>query len=615
MVKSRTTPSLAHQTKPPRDFDSSDAVRSAAPLPHARQVTFDIPLKLELGGELPEVSVTYETYGELSEAGDNAVLICHAISGDSHVARHDDADLAGWWDVVVGPGRFIDTKRYFVVCSNVLGGCRGTTGPNSIDPLTGQPYASDFPTITTADTVEVQRRLIDHLGIGKLVTVIGGSMGGHQAITWAIRHPDRVRGCVAVATSPRLTTQALAFDVVARNAIMHDPHYHGGRYYGDQGPAVGLALARMLGHITYLSPESMTAKFDPSRLRPRAVPTAFEKKFSVGAYLAYQGDRFVERFDANSYVTLSMVMDLFDVGDTPTTLQAALAPSQCRWLVVSFSSDWLFPPEQGRQMADALLALDKPVSYCEVTSASGHDAFLLADSVDTYGGLVRGFLDNLSGPPLGGERHEASAPQPSSGAFFQGDRVDLRILVDEIPSGSSVLDLGCGSGQLMAELIAKGHGRVVGLEVDERAVLECVSRGLNVINADLNRGLTSFRDQQFDVVVLSQALQCITDTKGILHEVTRVGKLGIVSFPNFAYRKLRQMYYEQGRSPTVPGLYGYEWYDTPNRRFASIIDVRELCRAIGIRVLREICLNSESGEEVHDDPNLNADIAMFFLSA
>jgi len=193
--------------------------------------------------------------------------------------------------------------------------------------------------------------------------------------------------------------------------------------------------------------------------------------------------------------------------------------------------------------------------------------------------------------------------------------VDLRILLDEISPGSSVLDLGCGSGQLMAELVARGHGRVVGLEVDERAVLECVSRGLNVINADLNHGLTGFRDKQFDVVVLSQALQCITDTKGILREITRVGALGIVSFPNFAYRKLRQMYYEQGRSPMVPGHYGYEWYDTPNRRSASIIDVRELCEAIGIRVLREICLNSESGEAVHDDPNLNADIAMFFLSA
>jgi len=614
-VKSQGKQPLARQAQPSREFESSDAVRSGAPLTHASQVTFEHPLKLELGGDLPKVAVTYETYGELNAAKDNAVLICHAISGDSHVARHNDADVPGWWDVVVGPGRFIDTNRYFVVCSNVLGGCRGTTGPNSIDPATGERYASNFPTITAADTVEVQRRLIDHLGIRRLLAVIGGSMGGHQAITWAIRHPDRLQGCVAVATSPRLTTQALAFDVVARNAIMHDPHYQNGHYYGDQGPTVGLALARMLGHITYLSPESMTAKFDPSRLHPRAVPTDFENKFSVGAYLAYQGDRFVERFDANSYMTLSMTMDLFDIGNTPQALQAALAPSQCRWLVVSFSSDWLFPPEQGRQISDALLALDKPVSFCKVTSHAGHDAFLLADSVDTYGGLIRGFLDNLIEPAVGGDHRKLPAPQPLSGSFFQGDRVDLRILVDEIPEGSSVLDLGCGSGELMAELIAKGHSRVIGLEVDEQAALECVSQGLEVIHADLDHGLSSFRDHQFDVVVLSQALQCIGDTKGILREITRVGKLGIVSFPNFAYRKLRQMYYEEGRSPRAPGLYGHHWYDTPNRRFASIIDVRELCEAIGVRVLREICLSSETGEEVRDDPNLNADIAMFFLSA
>jgi len=454
-VERRATQPLAHQAKVGQgDFDSSDAVRSAAPLLHARQVTFDTPLKLELGGELPSVTVTYETYGNLDEAAGNAVLICHAISGDSHVARHDDADFPGWWDIVVGPGRFIDTDRYFVVCANILGGCRGTTGPNSIDPLTGHQYAADFPTVTIADTVEVQRRLMDHLGVGRLLAVIGGSMGGHQAIAWATRYPERVRGCVAMATSPRLTSQALAFDVVARNAIMHDPRYHGGRYYGEQGPAVGLALARMLGHITYLSRESMTAKFGPSRLRPRQVATAFEKKFSVGAYLGYQGDRFVERFDANSYVTLSMMMDMFDLGDTPEALQTALAPSQCHWLVVSFSSDWLFPPEQGREIADAVLALDKPVSYCEVTSSSGHDAFLLADSVETYGGLVRGFFANLSETPKVVERNQKPAPPPSSGTFFQGDRVDLRILVDQIPLDSSVLDLGCGSGQLMSELVA-----------------------------------------------------------------------------------------------------------------------------------------------------------------
>jgi homoserine O-acetyltransferase/O-succinyltransferase len=282
-------------------FDSSDAQRSQAPLRFAQSVTFAKPFRLELGQTLKSITVVYETYGQLSPARDNAILICHALSGDSHVARHCADDAPGWWDIVVGPGKVIDTNRYFVICANVLGGCRGTPGPARVDPATGRPLASDFPPVTTADTVDVQRMLLDHLGIETLLAVIGGSMGGHQAITWSIRYPRRVRGCVALATSSRLTSQALAFDVVGRNAILHDPHYHHGQYYDQpHGPAVGLALARMLAHITYLSREAMTAKFDPGRLQPRDVATAFEKRFSVGSYLAYQGDKFVERFDANS---------------------------------------------------------------------------------------------------------------------------------------------------------------------------------------------------------------------------------------------------------------------------------------------------------------------------
>ena len=604
-------PSRAKSAEDP--LYSSDSGRSAAPLAFAKTVTFEGPLKLELGGELPQLTVAYETYGELNTARDNAVLICHAISGDSHVAQHGDDDSAGWWDIVVGPGKFVDTNRYFVICSNIVGGCRGTTGPNSIDSRTGRTYGSDFPTVTIADSVEVQRKLLDHLEIDRLHAVIGGSMGGHQAIAWAIRYPERLRGCLVVATSARLSSQALAFDVVARNAILHDPHYHGGQYYGRQGPAVGLALARMLAHITYLSRESMTAKFDPSRMRPRDVSTAFEKKFSVGAYLAHQGDRFVDRFDPNSYIALSMMMDLFDLGDTPEALRAALAPSQCRWLVISFASDWLFPPEQGREITDALMALDKPVSYCEVASRSGHDAFLLADSVDSYGGLMKGFLANLPGSATTPTRPEELRPSlESPGPMFQGARADLRTIVDQIPEGSSVLDLGCGSGQLMSQLVAR-RCRVVGVEVDEEAVLACVARGLDVLHADINRGLTVFRDKQFDVVVLSQALQCIADTKGLLREIARVGGLGIVSFPNFAYRKLREMYYTEGRSPKSPGPYGYEWYDTPNRRFASILDVRDLCASSGIHIFREICLNTETGDQVHDNPNLNADVAIVFF--
>ena len=244
--------------------------------------------------------------------------------------------------------------------------------------------------------VRVQARLIEHLGIERLRAVVGGSLGGHMALCWATRFPGRVAGAVAVAASPRLTSQALAFDVVGRNAILRDPAYQDGQYYaGGNGPAVGLSLARMLGHITYLSREAMAQKFGAQRLRPRQLQTQFENKFAVGSYLAYQGDKFVERFDANSYLTLTMAMDLFELGETPAKLAAALAAGQCRWLLLSFTSDWLFPAFQSQEMVDALIAAGKPVSYCNVESDCGHDAFLLADNLDSYGEMIRA----LPGPP------------------------------------------------------------------------------------------------------------------------------------------------------------------------------------------------------------------------
>jgi len=598
-------------------FDSSDSVRSGAPLRHSQHVTFDGPIPLALEGALPRVTVAYETHGTLDSRGDNAVLVCHALSGDSHVARHDDTDDPGWWDLLVGPGRPIDTDRYFVVCPNVLGGCRGTTGPNSINPATGGPYGADFPTVTVADMVEVQRRLVDHLGIRTLRAVVGGSLGGHQAITWAVRHPERVRGCVALATSARLTSQAVAFDVVGRNAIMHDPEFRGGQYYdgGAPGPSVGLALARMLAHITYLSRESMTAKFDPTRLEPRDVPTQFEKKFSVGSYLAHQGHRFVERFDANSYVTLSMAMDLFDLGGTPEQLQAVFAQSRCRWLVVSFTSDWLFPPEQSREIVTALLATNRRVSYCDVTTTGGHDSFLLEEKLPIYGGLVRGFLGQLDPQPAQTvdrvPRAPALAGEPTN--IFHGQRLDYDMILELIPPGASVLDLGCGEGELLTRLRDRDHARLVGVELDEAAVLTCVAQGLDVIHADLERGLSAFSDGQFDVVVLSQTLQAIDDTQGILTEMLRVGQTGIVSFPNFAYHKLRRMLAEDGRSPKSEGPYHFEWYNTPNRRFPSIADFEDFCARKGITTRRRIYLDSETDQLITADPNLNANMAIFVL--
>lgn len=594
-------------------FDSSDSVRHAKPLVHAKTVTLDGPLALELGGSLPSVTVAYETYGQLNAAGDNAILICHAISGDSHVARHDELDDPGWWEVMVGPGRPVDTNQFFVVCPNLLGGCRGTTGPGSVNPATGQPYGRDFPTITLADMVEVQYRLLRQLGIGQLLAIVGGSVGGHQALTWAVRHPGFVRGIAGLATSPRLTSQAIAFDVVGRNAILRDPHYHGGQYYDrPHGPRVGLALARMIGHITYLSREAMTQKFEADRLQPRDVAIEFEKRFSVGSYLGYQGAKFVDRFDANSYLVLTMAMDLFDLGGTPEELAANFARTRCRWLILSFSSDWLFPPDQSRDIVTALLANRAPVSYCNIQSPCGHDAFLLPDQAHIYGEMTRAFLENLGSSTVAASPVADELHGPTS--IFHQHRLDYERIAELVPPDASVLDLGCGSGGLLARLKEGNHRRLVGVELDERNILACIGRGLDVVQADLNKGLRAFATAQFDCVILSQTLQAVYDVEGLLTEMLRVGKTCIVSIPNFAYHRLRDMLAQEGRAPKAAGVLHYEWYNTPNIRFFTIADFEDFCRAKHITVHRRIALDTETSREVFDDPNLNADLAIFSIS-
>ena len=597
-------------------LDSSDSARHAKPLRYAQTATFDRALKLELGGELPGVTVAYETYGQLNAARDNAVLVCHAISGDSHVAQHTTDDDPGWWDVAVGPGRPIDTDHLFVICPNLLGGCRGTTGPGSTNPATGKPYGRDFPTITIGDMVETERRLLDHLGVKQLRAVVGGSMGGHQALTWAMRWPERIRNVIALATSPRLTSQALAFDVVGRNAILRDPHYHDGQYYGEEhGPEVGLAIARMIGHITYLSREAMTQKFDANRLQPRDEAVEFEQKFSVGSYLGHQGRKFVERFDANSYVTLSTAMDLFDLGGTPSELATVFHGTRSRWLVVSFSSDWLFPQDQSRDIVNALIANNAAVSYCNVQSDCGHDAFLLPNEIASYGELIRAFLDDeIVSPSYGSATGRKAEDGLSPTSIFHQRRIDYVRIMELIPAGASVLDLGCGRGGLLARLKQRDHRRLIGVELDEQAVITSVRRGLDVIQADLNKGLGAFANQQFDCVVLSQTLQAVRDVTGVINEILRVGHIGIVSFPNLAFRQLHQILAKDGRAPRGYGRIREQWYDTPDVRFLSIADFEEFCRAKSIRIHRRIALNTEDGTEVFQDPNLDADLAIFVIS-
>jgi homoserine O-acetyltransferase len=356
---------------------------ASAGVSETRTLALDGPLTLTSGRQLERVEVAYETYGTLNDDGSNAVLVCHALSGDSHVAGikpGEDPETArpGWWDIMVGPGKAIDTERFFVVCSNVLGGCMGTTGPTSLNPVTAKPYGPDFPLITVEDMVDVQARLLDALGVGVLAAVVGGSMGGMQALSWAVRYPERVRAVVADATTPRLGAQAIAFNAVGRQAILEDPEFNGGDYYErEHQPDSGLAIARMIGHITYLSDESMREKFG-RRLRERdSYAYDFVHEFEVETYLRHQGMRFVERFDANTYLYMTKAMDYFDLRGGASTLAEALRAVRSRFLVLSFSSDWLFPTASSLELVTALQAVDAEVAYAEIPSRYGHDAFLL----------------------------------------------------------------------------------------------------------------------------------------------------------------------------------------------------------------------------------------------
>ncbi len=354
------------------------------------------PLELDCGRKLKEVNIRYETAGTLNADGSNAILVTHALTGDAHVCgKYSPEDRkSGWWDDMIGPGKGIDTNKYFVICSNVLGGCSGTTGPLSIDPDTGEAYNLNFPVITVADMVRAQKALIDHLGIKKLLAVVGGSMGGMQVLEWAVAYPEMMKCIVPIATTSRMSAQGIAFDWIGREAIQSDPQWHGGDYKKlNENPARGLGVARMIAHITYLSDESMTRKFGRNLQDKESYSFNFDFDFAVESYLNYQGRKFVERFDANSYCYITRATDYFDLtAHAKGDLVKALENVKADFLVVSFSSDWLFPPADSHELVRALLRNRKKVSYSNVISGYGHDAFLL--EVDTLGRMIRDFLAN-----------------------------------------------------------------------------------------------------------------------------------------------------------------------------------------------------------------------------
>ncbi len=362
-----------------------------------RRLHFDTPLRFRSGGVLESYDLVYETYGELNAARSNAVLVCHALNASHHVAGHyaDDPRNVGWWDNMIGPGKPVDTDKFFVIGVNNPGSCFGSTGPMSPDPRTGRPYGSRFPVVTCADWVEAQARLADRLGIARFAAVMGGSLGAMQALQWAISYPERIANAVVVAATPKLTAQNIAFNEVARRAITTDPDFHGGDYY-EHGvkPKRGLRLARMIGHITYLSDDAMMAKFGRS-LRSGAIGYHFDVDFEVESYLRHQSDKFAEYFDANTYLLITRALDYFDPAqDAGGSLTAALAPARARFLVASFTSDWRFSPERSREIVKALVDNRRDVAYAEIDAPHGHDAFLLDDA--RYHALVRAYFENVA---------------------------------------------------------------------------------------------------------------------------------------------------------------------------------------------------------------------------
>ena len=352
---------------------------------------------LESGARLGPITIAYETYGKLDDDRSNAILILHALSGDSHVAGYysEDDPKPGWWDIMVGPGKGIDTEKYFVICSNILGSCMGSTGPSSVNPKTNKPFALSFPFVTIGDMVKAQRALMDHLGLTKLLSVIGGSIGGMQVLEWCLRYPDMVVSAIPLATTTRHSPLAIAFNEVGRQAVMTDPNWNQGNYYSGKKPDLGLAVARMIGHITYLSDESMRHKFG-RRLRDKNdFSFNFDADFQVESYLRYQGASFVERFDANSFLYITKAADYFDLQNQQDIGSAvkAFSKAKAHFLVVSFTSDWLYPTYQSKAMVQAMKKNGLDVSFCEIEAEWGHDAFLLPN--ERLSSLIKGFLGHV----------------------------------------------------------------------------------------------------------------------------------------------------------------------------------------------------------------------------
>lgn len=542
-------------------------------------LTLSLPeggFRLEEGGSLPRVDVAWESCGLVKPENDNVVFICHALTGDAHVAGRyaNENESSGWWESIVGPGKAIDTNRYRVICANVLGGCKGTTGPSSVNPATGRPWGSAFPRFTIGDTVEVYRSLLRELGVTHLAGLVGGSFGGIQVCEWLAAHPNEVDKAVMIASGAALNSQALAFDIVGRYAITLDPHWHGGDYYDrpfEDRPNVGLAQARQVAHITYLSLDLLNRRFGRKQQEDwlakgaewlEAHAAKFGTTFAIESYLRYQAKKFIARFDANSYLQITHAMDRYDASVKYGSLDEVCRRITAKLLLVSISGDWLFSEEQSRNIAAAMLRQGKDVSYSHLDIKVGHDGFLT--HTKELGKLMGAFFASVP-TEVAAEKRQKLAP-----------------IVELIPEGGQVLDIGCGSGSLLT-LLREKKVRGTGIEIDFGKIVDGVRGGLNVLYEDADEGLGLLPDAAYDVAVLSETLQTVKRPREILVKILDKAKEAVVTIPNFASIGIRLHLLLTGRMPVGSEL-PFEWYDTPNTHFFTFHDFRALCAKEGIEI-------------------------------
>ena len=598
-------PSFADTTvasdTPPAETSMTVSVGVARP----QVAHFDDALPLTCGKTLAHYDIAYETYGTLNAERSNAVLVCHALNASHHVAGYyaDDPDNVGWWDNMIGPGKPVDTDRFFVVGVNNIGSCFGSTGPQSINPSTGKPYGAGFPLVTVEDWVDAQAHLADRLGIERWAAVMGGSLGGMQALAWATRYPARIRHALVIAAAPNLSAENIAFNEVARQAILTDPDFHGGDFYAlDTKPRRGLRVARMIGHITYLSDEQMEAKF--GRQLRDGIRFSFAPEFQIESYLRYQGEKFADYYDANTYLRITKALDYFDPASTHGgDFARALEPASAHFLVVAFTTDWRFPAARSREIVKALVRNRRHVSYAEIVAPHGHDAFLLDNP--QYHAIVRGYFDRIAA------ENAPSAPKPRRRSRSMSTngvaRADYATIAKWIAPGARVLDLGCGDGSLLAYLRNKRDAGGYGIEIDDGGVLASLENDVDVIQNDLERGLAGFDDASFDCVILSQTLQAMRRIEHIVAEMLRVGREAIVTFPNFGNWKHRWQIV-RGRMPVSKSL-PYQWYNTPNIHLCTVADFDAFLAARRYVVENRVVLAGR--KRVSALPNLLGDLAIY----